>query len=173
MIHNASSLNAFYLEKMRDVDYPAVAEIFEQGILGGNATYDTEAADWLAWDQKHLKACRWVAKSNQDHRVLGWTALTPISSRKVFRGVAELSIYVHNDAQGMGLGNALMQITIEDSEAEGLWMLQSGIFPENTASVHLHEKFGFRTVGRRERIGQMKDGRWRDIILMERRSDKV
>jgi phosphinothricin acetyltransferase len=114
-----------------------------------------------------------VAKSNQDHRVLGWTALTPISSRKVFRGVAELSIYVHNDAQGMGLGNALMQITIEDSEAEGLWMLQSGIFPENTASVRLHDKFGFLTVGRRERIGQMKDGRWRDIILMERRSDKV
>lgn len=163
----------FYLSHMVAEDYPSVAAIFEQGIAGGNATYDTAAASWDDWDDKHLAVCRWVAKSHQENRVIGWAALSPVSSRHVFRGVAELSIYVDNEAKGMGVGNSLMQAIIGEAEEQGFWTLQSGIFPENVASVRLHEKFGFRTVGVREKIGQMSNGAWRDIILMERRSQTV
>ena len=131
------------------------------------------AASWVDWDQKHLVAGRFVARAQQDNRVLGWVALSPISARLVFRGVAELSIYIDNSAHGMGLGDALMAKCIEASEAAGLWTLQSGIFPENQASLRLHEKHGFREVGFREKIGQMRDGRWRDIVFMERRSKIV
>ena len=102
--------------------------------------------------------------------MLGWIALSGVSARAVFKGVAELSIYIANDAQGLGIGNALMNHCIETSEAAGIWTLQSGIFPENEASLALHEKHGFRRVGTREKIGQMRDGRWRDIVLLERRS---
>jgi phosphinothricin acetyltransferase len=164
---------AFYLDAMSADDYTAVALIFEQGIEGGNATYDTRAASWVDWDQKHLVAGRFVARAQQDNRVLGWVALSPISARIVFRGVAELSIYIDNSAHGMGLGDALMAKCIEASEVAGLWTLQSGIFPENQASLRLHEKHGFREVGFREKIGQMRDGRWRDIVFMERRSKIV
>ncbi len=163
----------FYLDAMRSEDYPAVAQIFEQGIDGGNATYDTASASWDEWDQKHVAVCRWVIRAKEYERVLGWAALSPVSPRYVFRGVAELSIYVANEAQGVGAGNALMDCIVKDAESQGFWTLQSGIFPENIKSIRLHEKFGFRTVGRRERIGQMRDGRWRDIILMERRSSTV
>jgi phosphinothricin acetyltransferase len=114
-----------------------------------------------------------VVKSEKDGSVLGWAALSPVSSRIVFTGVAELSIYVDTHFLGLGLGKALMTSVIASSESHGMWMLQSGIFPENQSSIALHEKFGFRLVGRRERIGKMANGDWRDIVLMERRSSVV
>lgn len=151
--------------------YPAVSQIFIQGLEGGNSSYETAPPSWEDWDRGHLSIARWVAQVN--HQVVGWVALSPVSSRYVFRGVAELSIYIHNDFQGHGIGKALMHACIKQSEEEGIWTLQSGIFPENKASIRLHEKFGFRTVGIREKIGQMpKSGQWRDIVIMERRSSK-
>jgi phosphinothricin acetyltransferase len=113
---------------------------------------------------------RWVVKSANEGSVLGWAALSPVSSRVVFSGVAELSIYVDTDYLGKGLGSVLMEAVVASSEENGIWMLQSGIFPENQASIGMHEKFGFRLVGRRERIGKMANGIWRDIVLLERRS---
>jgi len=150
-----------------------VSRIFTQGIETGNATYDTAAAVWEDWDAKHLMHSRWVVKSVCEGSVLGWAALSPVSSRRVFSGVAELSIYIDTDFLGQGLGNVLMNALIASSEENGIWMLQSGIFPENQASIALHEKFGFRLVGKRERIGKMANGIWRDIVLLERRSSVV
>ena len=167
---NGSDKLKFALMPMKSGDYPSVARIFTQGIETGNATYDTAAAVWEDWDAKHLPHSRWVVKSVGDDSVLGWAALSSVSSRVVFSGVAELSIYVDTDYLGKGMGNVLMDAVIASSEENGIWMLQSGIFPENQASIGMHEKFGFRLVGRRERIGKMANGIWRDIVLLERRS---
>ena len=169
-VPDASDVLDFALLPMQSVDYPSVSRIFTQGIETGNATYDTAAAVWEDWDAKHLPHSRWVVKSVGDDSVLGWAALSPVSSRRVFSGVAELSIYIDTDFLGQGFGNVLMNAVIASSEENGIWMLQSGIFPENQASIALHEKFGFRLVGRRERIGKMANGVWRDIVLLERRS---
>ncbi len=169
-VPNASDVLDFALLPMQSVDYPSVSMIFTQGIETGNATYDTSAAVWEDWDAKHLMHSRWVVKSVGDDSVLGWAALSPVSSRIVFSGVAELSIYVDTDYLGKGMGNVLMEAVVASSEENGIWMLQSGIFPENQASIGMHEKFGFRLVGRRERIGKMANGIWRDIVLLERRS---
>ena len=169
-VPNASDVLDFALLPMQSVDYPSVSRIFTQGIETGNATYDTSAAVWEDWDAKHLMHSRWVVKSANEGSVLGWAALSPVSSRVVFSGVAELSIYVDTDYLGKGLGNVLMEAVVASSEENGIWMLQSGIFPENQASIGMHEKFGFRLVGRRERIGKMANGIWRDIVLLERRS---
>ena len=169
-VPNASDVLDFALLPMQSVDYPSVSRIFIQGIETGNATYDTSAAVWEDWDAKHLMHSRWVVKSANEGSVLGWAALSPVSSRVVFSGVAELSIYVDTDYLGKGMGNALMEAVVASSEENGIWMLQSGIFPENQASIGMHEKFGFRLVGRRERIGKMANGIWRDIVLLERRS---
>ena len=169
-VPNASDVLDFALLPMQSVDYPSVSRIFTQGIETGNATYDTSAAVWEDWDAKHLMHSRWVVKSVGDDSVLGWAALSPVSSRIVFSGVAELSIYVDTDYLGKGMGNVLMEAVVASSEENGIWMLQSGIFPENQASIGMHEKFGFRLVGRRERIGKMANGIWRDIVLLERRS---
>ena len=169
-VPNASDVLDFALLPMQSVDYPSVSRIFTQGIETGNATYDTSAAVWEDWDAKHLMHSRWVVKSANEGSVLGWAALSPVSSRVVFSGVAELSIYVDTDYLGKGLGNALMEAVVASSEENGIWMLQSGIFPENQASIGMHEKFGFRLVGRRERIGKMANDVWRDIVLLERRS---
>ncbi len=169
-VPNASDVLDFALLPMQSVDYPSVSRIFTQGIETGNATYDTSAAVWEDWDAKHLMHSRWVVKSANEGSVLGWAALSPVSSRVVFSGVAELSIYVDTDYLGKGMGNALMEAVVASSEENGIWMLQSGIFPENQASIGMHEKFGFRLVGRRERIGKMANGVWRDIVLLERRS---
>ena len=169
-VPNASDVLDFALLRMKSVDYPSVSRIFTQGIETGNATYDTSAAVWEDWDAKHLMHSRWVVKSANEGSVLGWAALSPVSSRVVFSGVAELSIYVDTDYLGKGMGNALMEAVVASSEENGIWMLQSGIFPENQASIGMHEKFGFRLVGRRERIGKMANGIWRDIVLLERRS---
>ncbi len=157
------------IHPMLESHYQQVSEIFIQGINGGNATYDSISPNWEDWDRAHLTPCRWVATANQ--RVIGWAALSPVSARTVFRGVAELSIYIDTDFQGKGIGTQLLKILIPDAEKQGIWTIQSGIFPENNASLLLHQKFGFRIVGTRERIGQMpKTGAWRDIVLLERRS---
>jgi len=153
--------------RMRAEDWPAVREIYEQGIASGNGTFETAAPDWAAWDGAHLRECRLVAR--EGGRVLGWAALTPVSPRAVYRGVADISLYVAAGARRRGIGRALLERLISESEAAGIWTLQAGIFPENDASLALHRACGFREVGRRERIGRHGD-RWRDVMLLERRS---
>jgi L-amino acid N-acyltransferase YncA len=152
---------------MRPEDWAAVRAIYLEGIATGNATFEQSAPDWPAWDQGHLPSCRLVARVGRE--VLGWTVLSPVSRRRVYAGVAEFSIYVAERARGRGAGTALMKALIDASEQEGIWTLQAGVFPENTASLELCLRFGFRVVGTRERIGSM-DGRWRDVVLLERRS---
>jgi phosphinothricin acetyltransferase len=153
---------------MRPEDWDAVRAIYVEGIATRNATFEQSAPDWQTWDQGHLPCCRLVARIESE--VLGWTALSPVSSRRVYAGVAEFSLYVAEHARGRGVGAALLKALIEASEQEGIWTLQSGVFPENTASLELCRRFGFRVVGTRERIGSM-DGRWRDVVLLERRSE--
>ena len=144
-----------------------VREIYLQGIATKQATFQTTASEWEEWDQSHLPGLRYVALIDQS--VAGWVALSGVSSRCVYAGVAEVSVYIHQDFRAQGVGIALMQRVITESELNNIWTLQSGIFPENTASIALHEKCGFRKVGYREKIGKM-EGIWRDTILMERRS---
>lgn len=151
-------------------DYPAVAAIYREGIATGNATFNTEAPSWEAWDRGHLAHSRLVAVDGG--RVVGWTALSSVSDRCVYGGVAEVQVYVGAAARGKGIGLALLHELSAESERHGIWTLQAGIFPENTASVALHERAGYRLVGRRERLGQM-NGWWRDVLLFERRSAVV
>jgi L-amino acid N-acyltransferase YncA len=153
---------------MRPEDWEAVRAIYLEGIANGNSTFEHTAPDWQTWDQGHLPSCRLVARLGEE--VLGWTALSPVSRRQVYAGVAEFSIYVAECARGRGIGAALLKALIESSERENIWTLQSGIFPENTASLELCRRFGFRVVGTRERVGCMA-GRWRDVVLLERRSN--
>lgn len=155
---------------MRPEDWPAVRAIYLEGIATENATFEQTAPEWEKWEAGHLRAARIVARSGED--VLGWAALSGVSSRCVYAGVAEVSIYVAATARGRGVGQKLMARLIADSEAEGVWTLQAGIFPENIASIALHQHAGFRIVGKRERLGQ-RNGRWRDVVLMERRSAVV
>jgi L-amino acid N-acyltransferase YncA len=152
---------------MSAADWLAVRAIYEQGIATGNATFEKSAPAWDTWDAAHLPHCRLVAHSAGE--VLAWTALSPVSSRCVYAGVAEVSIYVAARARGRGIGLALLSMLVDASERTNIWTLQAGIFPENAASLDLFRKAGFRVLGRRERLGQM-DGRWRDVVLMERRS---
>jgi phosphinothricin acetyltransferase len=152
---------------MRPEDWDAVRAIYLEGIATGNSTFEQSAPDWNTWDHGHLLSCRLVARAGDE--ILGWTALSPVSRRQVYAGVAEFSIYVAERARGRGIGAALLKALIEVSEREGIWTLQSGIFPENSASLALCRRFGFRVVGTRERIGCL-DGRWRDVLLLERRS---
>ncbi len=144
--------------------------IYLEGIATGNATFEQSAPEWAQWDAGHLRVCRLVARSAE--AVLGWAALSPVSSRCVYGGVAEVSVYVAERARGQGIGYRLLSRLVSDSEAAGIWTLQAGIFPENAASIRLHAAAGFRVVGTRERLGCM-NGRWRDVVLMERRSDVV
>jgi len=157
---------------MTAAHWPAVSAIYAEGIATGQATFTTEIPTWEAWDASHLHACRLVAEDDATGAPLGWAALSPVSSRCVYGGVAEVSVYVGAAARGQGVGRALLSALVADSEKSGLWTLQAGIFPENTASVRLHEAAGFRQVGRRERIGQLH-GQWRDTLLLERRSAVV
>lgn len=149
--------------------WEAVKAIYEAGIATGNATFQTSAPSWETWNNDHIAHSRFVAVENGD--VLGWAALTPVSGRCVYAGVAEVSVYVLPASQGKGVGKALLNALIESSEANGFWTLQAGIFPENKASVRLHESCGFRIIGAREKIGKM-NGVWRDTLLLERRSNK-
>jgi phosphinothricin acetyltransferase len=158
------------VEEMGAEEWPAVAAIYGEGIATGNATFEQEVPAWEAWDANHLPDCRLVAQAGGE--VVGWAALSAVSRRQVYQGVAEVSVYVAESARGHGVGLMLLQRLVEESEGAGIWTLQAGIFPENGASIRLHERCGFRTVGRRERIGQMNDI-WRDTVLMERRSRVV
>ncbi len=151
-------------------DWPAVQRIYAEGIVTGHATFETEVPDWPAWDQAHLPVCRLVARRSGE--VLGWAALSPTSRRRVYAGVADESIYIAAAARRQGVGMALLCHLIEESERQGFWTLQAGVFPENEASLRLHRACGFREVGRRERIGQL-NGLWRDTLLLERRSATV
>ncbi len=163
------------LATLTPADWPAVRAIYEEGIATGNATFETAAPEWPAWDAARLPCCRLVAQrgtTRRGRRVLGWAALSPVSSRAVYRGVAEVSIYVAAAARGQGVGRLLMGGLVAASEEAGLWTLQAGIFPENAASLALHRAFGFRVVGRRERLGQLH-GVWRDALLLERRSNRA
>ena len=161
--------------------WPAVREIYREGIATGNATFETELPDWEKWDSSHRKNCRLIAVEPIDDealiplerlKVLGWAALSPVSSRRVYAGVAEVSVYVAEAARGHGVGKALLQALVEESEQNGIWTLQAGIFPQNTGSIALHKSCGFREVGIRHRVGKLRDT-WRDVVLLERRSETV
>jgi phosphinothricin acetyltransferase len=148
-----------------------VLAIYQLGIDGGDATFETTAPSWDAFDATRLPEHRLVAVDG-DGRVLGWAAVVPVSDRCAYAGVVEHSVYVHPHAQGQGIGLALLQALLASTDAAGIWTVQSGIFPENTASLALHTKAGFRVVGTRERLGRHQ-GRWRDVVLVERRSPAV
>ena len=158
------------IRAMTPSDWKDVSRIYAEGIATGYATFEKEVPSWEDWDKNHLKECRLVAVEKD--RLLGWAALSPVSSRCVYGGVAEVSVYVGSNARRHGVGLALMHLLISKSEAAGLWTLQSGIFPENKASIVLHEKVGFRKIGVRERVGKLDD-EWKDNVLFERRSTKV
>jgi L-amino acid N-acyltransferase YncA len=167
--------------------WPAVREIYREGIATGEATFEVELPDWEKWDSNHRKTCRLVAlepfaDDSPDRlippgefgklRVLGWAALSPVSARRVYAGVAEVSVYVAAAVRRRGVGKALLKALIEESEVNGIWTLQAGIFPENAASIAVHKSCGFREVGIRRRIGKLGDT-WRDVLLLERRSAAV
>jgi phosphinothricin acetyltransferase len=158
------------IDQMKPVDWEQVRAIYLEGIATGNSTFETDAPSWEKWDEAHLQIARIVMRDGQ--KVLGWAALSPVSKRHVYRGVAELTVAVTESARGQGVGRALLQALIDESERNGIWTLQASIFPENTASVKLHLRCGFREVGRRERIGS-QNGVWRDTLLFERRSSSV
>ena len=159
------------VEKMLPEHWEDVRAVYLQGLATGDATFETEAPGWERWDASHLRACRLVVVAS-GARVAGWAALSPVSTREVYAGVAEVSVYVGAGFRGLGLGRALLSTLVRESEGQGIWTLQASIFPENVASVALHKACGFREVGRRERVGRLK-GRWRDTILLERRSRAV
>lgn len=168
---NLGSVDVDYvIDQMNPGDWEQVRSIIGEGIATGHTTFETEPPSWEKWDAGHLEIARLVARRGD--RVLGWAALSPVSKRDAYRGVAELSISIAEESRGQGIGRALLDALIEASEKNEIWMLQAAIFPENTASVKLHLRCGFREVGRRERIGKL-NGSWRDTVLFERRSQIV
>jgi L-amino acid N-acyltransferase YncA len=170
VVPRALGRRPFSIEPLRVEDWEEVRTIYLEGIATGNATFAQSAPEWHVWDSGHLETCRLAARSSDG--MLGWAALSPVSVRSVYAGVAEVSIYVAARARARGIGIALLDALIGQSELNGIWSLQAGIFPENEASIRLHKRAGFRIVGVRERLGQM-NGRWRDVVLMERRSSVV
>ena len=158
------------MRHLRSADWLEVARIFDEGIATGNATFETEVPSREAWDAGHLSEHRLVAE--RDGRVIGWIALAPVSSRECYAGIAEVSAYVAADARGEGVGGELLAAVVESSERAGIWTLETGVFPENETSLRLLRRFGFRAVGTRERIGRLH-GVWRDVVLLERRSEVV
>ena len=157
------------VRELRPGDWPAVRAIYEDGIRGGDATFETEPPTWEAWSAAHPQL-RLVAE--RDGSVVGWAALSPASARRCYRGVGEVSVYVAGESRGAGLGRLLLERLVELSERAGYWTLTAGVFPENEASLRLHRACGFRDVGVRERIGE-QEGVWRDVIWLERRSTLV
>jgi L-amino acid N-acyltransferase YncA len=155
---------------LRPGDWPEVSRIYAEGIATGNATFETEVPAWEAWDAAHLPGHRLVAE--REGRVAGWIALAPVSPRECYAGVAEISAYVAAEARGKGVGGELLAAVIESSERTGIWTLQTGVFPENEPSLRLLLRFGFRVVGTQKRIGRLR-GAWRDVLLLERRSEVV
>ncbi len=160
----------FEIQVMQGEDWHEVRRIYLEGIATGQATFETDALSWEAWDNGHLRDCRLVARGRQ--QILGWAALSPVSRRQVYAGVAEVSIYVAQAARGQGIGKSLLDALVQQSERCGIWTLQAGIFPENVASIAMHKSRGFREVGRRERLGKLRDV-WRDVVLLERRSQRI
>ena len=164
--------SAIEIRAMVPEDAQRVLAIYQAGIETGHATFESVAPDWPAFDGKYLPECRLVATMGRE--VVGWIALTPVSRRPVYRGVAEHSIYISANARGQGVGRKLLEALVSASERAGFWTLQTSIFPENEASIRLHEAYGFRVLGRRERIARMTygpmEGQWRDTVIMERRS---
>jgi phosphinothricin acetyltransferase len=161
---------AVAIEALTPEHWPEVARIYAEGIATGHATFETEVPSWEQWDASHLAAHRFVAVA--DGRVAGWVAVGAVSGRCVYAGVVENSVYVAADARGRGVGLALLEALVASTEAAGIWTIQTGIFPENAASLRVHERAGFRVVGRRERIGRL-NGPWRDVVFLERRSEAV
>lgn len=160
----------FAIDEMQLGDWEAVRTIYAEGIATGNATIETEPPSWDVWNGRHLKHCRLVAR--RGGAVVGWAALGPYSTRTAYNGVAEVSIYIAARARSQGIGHALFNELIAAAERHGVWTLQAGIFPENTISIALHEKCGFRVVGTRERLGKL-NGVWRNVVLLERRSTAI
>ncbi|WP_220458020.1 MULTISPECIES: GNAT family N-acetyltransferase [unclassified Actinotalea] len=157
-------------------DWPAVAAVYADGIATGEATFETTVPSWEAWDAAHVGQHRLVATGpldGRDHVVLGWAACSPTSSRCVYAGVLEISVYVAAAARGRGVGSALLDALVRSTEAAGVWTLTAGVFPENAASLALHARHGFRTVGVNERLGRTAAGVWRDVVRLERRSAVV
>jgi L-amino acid N-acyltransferase YncA len=163
-------MSTMTIDHMNVNDWQQVRAIYLEGIAAGNSTFETEAPSWAKWDEGHLQIARLVMRAGE--KIVGWAALSPVSKRSAYRGVAELTVYVTESARGQGVGRALLQALIEESERNRIWTLQASIFPENTASLKLHLACGFREVGRRERIA-MLNGIWRDTLLFERRSQIV
>ena len=161
-----------WVEPMQLAHWPDVARIFAAGIESGDSTFETEAPTWERWDADHLGGHRFVA-TDAAGSVVGWVAVTPVSGRCVYAGVVEHSVYVDPAHQGRGIGRRLLEALVASTEAAGIWTIQSGVFPENAASVALHGRLGFRVVGTRERLGRAADGRWRDVVLLERRSPQI
>lgn len=162
-----------HIDTMKDEDWEQVRSIYLEGIMTGHATFETDAPSWEKWNASHLRECRLVARCRDSSvGIVGWAALSPVSDRCVYSGVAEVSVYVGERGRGQGTGRALLDGLVEESEKCGIWTLQAGVFPENIASIKLHLKCGFREVGRRESLGRM-NGVWRDVLLLERRSKRV
>ncbi len=162
----------FVINKMNRGDWEQVRAIYIEGIATGHATFEAEAPEWEKWDSAHLAEPRSVARVGSS--IAGWAALSRVSPRSVYSGVAEVSIYVGAKYRGQGIGDALLAALVDASEKKGIWTLQAGIFPENISSINLHKKHGFRELGRREKVGKMTFGKltriWRDVVLLERRS---
>ena len=161
---------SYIIDDLKATDWEQVRTIYLEGISTGVATFETDAPTWEKWDAGHLRKMRLAAREGDV--ILGWAALSPVSDRCVYGGVAEVSVYVAETGRGRGVGRALLEALVEASERNGIWTLQAGVFPENAASVKLHLRCGFREVGRRERIGRL-NGTWRDTLLLERRSRSV
>jgi L-amino acid N-acyltransferase YncA len=162
---------AVTIRPMTAADWPAVRDIYAAGIATGNATFETTPPTWERWDAGHLADHRLVA-TTPDDTVIGWATLSPVSERCVYAGVAENSLYIHPDHRGTGVGTTLLDALVTGAERAGIWTVQTGIFPENTASIAAHQAVGYRIVGRRERVGRL-DGVWRDTLLLERRSRRI
>jgi L-amino acid N-acyltransferase YncA len=163
-----TTLTRMKTRALRPQDWPDVFRVYEEGMLTGNATFETQLPSWEEWDAGHLAEHRLVV--TLDDAVVGWAALSPYSDRECYRGVAEESIYIAERVRGLGFGRELLGALIASTEAAGIWTLQAGIFPENEASIALHVALGFRVVGVRERLGRSR-GVWRDVVLLERRSE--
>jgi L-amino acid N-acyltransferase YncA len=161
---------AITIEGLRSEHWPGVARVYAEGIETGNATFETEVPTWEEWDSSHLSDHRLVAL--RDGEVVGWAAVSAVSDRCVYGGVVENSVYVGETARGRGVGQRLLEELIASTEAAGIWTIQTGIFPENDGSIRLHERVGFEIVGRRKRLGKL-NSQWRDVLLLERRSESV
>lgn len=162
----------FIIKPLEASDWERVREIYLEGLATGDATFETKAPTQVDWDNGHLPSCRMAAVEMPGNLLVGWAALSPVSVREAYKGVAEVSVYVAASARGKGVGRALLQRLIEEGNRNQIWTLQASIFPENVASIMLHKSLGFRIVGHRERIAKL-NGVWRDTVVLERRSDVI